>query len=378
MLLLVTRYFTILALTAAVTLLAPQDAHAQSTVPAKVPSLEQAAHQQAGSSPFSLQAYWENDSSLLKPQNPTDRHYTNGVLINFGYQPQWAQSLAPHMPFAESFAPEAHTRTAAGFVLGHHIYTPDDITIPTALPDEQPYAGYLYAGAYWQRDNALDPTARVATLDHFQVDLGFIGPSTLAEDTQKWIHETFSGDDPRGWQFQLSDEPTIQTYFRKKWRIDAFSTELAGLPLDAQIIPQLEGAAGTVFVHGQAGVLARVGVNLPDDFGPAFINDLPSMTGLTATRGIETSRWRGYAFTGVSGRAVAHNLFLEGNNYEDSLGVEPEPFVGQLRLGLWLAYETDAWAIDFQYAQTFETSEFEGQSAADSYGTLMLAWRYSY
>lgn len=327
-------------------------------------------------SPFSLSVYWENDSRLTNPFDPDDRHYTNGLLLNFGYKPQWAESLAPNMPFAESFGSATQTRTGAGFILGHEIHTPDDITIPGPQPDQRPYAGYLYAGGYWQRDNLGEgeQPGVVPTLDHFQINLGLVGPSSLAEELQENIHNWFNGDDPRGWDNQLSDEPVIQGYFRKSWRFDGPEVSVGSSVLEMQLIPELDAALGTVDIYGQVGVLGRIGFNLPDDFGPGDIHHIPSVTGLNSRH----NGWRPYIFGRVAGRAVAHNMLLEGNNYEDSLGVDAEPFVGLATVGAWLTYEGDNWAIDYLYSLNFITEEFDGQDGLDTYGTFMLAWRYDY
>src|SRR5690606_5319533 len=126
----------------------------------------------------------------------TDRHYTSGFALGFAHQPQWAEELAPYMPFAEQFGP---ARTAAGYIVGQFIHTPEGINQQTVIADDLPYSGYIFAGVYWQRSNE-------ATLDHFQLALGMVGPSSQAEEVQRVVHDMVGIRKLRGWDNQLHDE----------------------------------------------------------------------------------------------------------------------------------------------------------------------------
>ena len=43
-----------------------------------------------------------------------------------------------------------------------------------------------------------------------ELQVGVIGPPSLAEQTQKAIHEVFGMRDPKGWAEQLPTQPTLQ------------------------------------------------------------------------------------------------------------------------------------------------------------------------
>lgn len=311
--------------------------------------------------PFTITAIWENDGAYVRPGGP-DRHYTNGLLISFAYQPGWADEIARWLSLDSP-----QTSTAGGFVAGHHIYTPENLLINPPDPTDRPYAGYLFGGVFWQREHD-------DALDHVQIDLGVVGPSAGAKGLQVWIHDTFSGDDPMGWDSQLADEFAFQAYYRKKWRYDVECEWAASRGLTMQLIPQAGVALGTVFRHADAGVLVRVGQNIPDDFGPGRVADVASATALS--RPLPAEDWGWYVFFRGTARVVQHNIFIDGSEFNTGPGVNSEPLVGEFQAGVNVRYRIeDARSIELGFAQTILTREFEGQDAIDGYGTLLLTYR---
>lgn len=314
--------------------------------------------------------YQENDSVWLKPNNATDRWYTNGTLISITHQPKFAQELLPDLPFAQSFenSGKIPANAAMGYHFGQLMFTPRHIEVKTPIDDDQPYAGYLYGGAFLQRANDV-------TLDHFQVDIGMVGPSSQAGAVQRLVHSNFpGGKNPRGWDNQLHDEPTIQTYLRKKWRLDigkiAFSKDETANPLIFQIIPEAGIALGTVYRHFEAGATLRTGFVLPDDFGPGYIANLGSATGNATPRG-----WSGYGFVGIGGKIVEHNMFLDGSDFQhNTVEVSHEPFVGQANAGITLTWQGKQNSFSVTYSQVYMTEEFTTQSGSPAFGALRLTW----
>jgi hypothetical protein len=76
-------------------------------------------------------------------------------------------------------------------------------------------------------------------------------------------------------------------------------------------------------------------------------------------------------FAGVQGRAVAHNILLDGNTFTDSASVERSPFVADFQTGFAVS------AGDWRLAYTFvwRTEEFESQGGRQDFGALALSWR---
>jgi len=315
--------------------------------------------------PVNITIYWENDVRFLKPNHDTDRYYTNGSAISVAYQPDWADRLASYVPFAKLTGVGDEPDTAAGLTFGQLIFTPENISNPNLILGDRPYAGYLYGGVFWQRANDT-------TIDHFQLDLGIIGPSSLAEDAQKWVHDNISGIDPRGWDNQLADEPTVQFHFRKKWRIDLPRIRPFDIPLDSQLIPHLGTSLGTVYLNVQGGATARIGFNLPDDFGPRRLDDVGAFTGgLREGFGV-------YVFFRGTGRVVGHDTLIEGNVFESSHGREAEALVGQMQFGAAVQYRRGRWSFEGTYSQTFTTREFDRQDGTHAYGAAVLSLTYRF
>ncbi len=304
----------------------------------------------AQSSPLTTTLYWENDGTVLKPNNETDRHYTNGLALTLAGPNQTVADIGRELPLLGMDA--SQMRGSLGLIAGQLIFTPDNIDSRDPIPTDRPYAGYLFLGGYAQR-------ADDHVMDHVQVDLGLIGPSSGSETVQRGVHSLFALERPSGWDNQLHDEPTIQFYARRKYRFDFFDNA-------AQVIPEAGLALGTVYRHLEGHVTLRAGWNLPDDFGPGRIANVGS------TFAIPDQGWMFYVFGRVGGRVVQHNTFLDGNNYRDSLGIDEERLVGEAQLGLTLRYALERWAIGATYAQTFLTHEYERQPSGDAFGALSI------
>ena len=83
-------------------------------------------------------------------------------------------------------------------------------------------------------------------------------------------------------------------------------------------------------------------------------------------------QWGWYVFAGVEGRAVAHDIFLDGNTWRDSRSVDREPLVGGASLGAVLVLP---WAR-LTYTHTFRSKEFEGQCDRARFGAVSLSFRF--
>lgn len=330
--------------------------------------------------PGTVRIYWENDGSFHDPFDGYDRHYTNGFAITLEHQPQWAEDLLPAMPFAEFF--EQHhgeARTGVGYLLSQLIFTPTNLTATAPITTDQPYAGYLYGGVFWQREAQYQNRDDVSVLDHFEINIGMVGSQSLGEDIQKWVHDTFVGLDPLGWNNQLANEVTGQFFFRRKWRIDLGTYESGWLgDLEMQLIPQAGFALGSVYRYVETAAIFRIGQALPDDFGPGRINDLQSATGDDFLH----EGWSWYVFGRVSGRLVEHELFLDGSNYKNpSLSVDREVAVGDVQAGFTVSYRPNMnHRFDLTWGLTFMTDTFDGpgNEGTDSYGTFVLSWVKSF
>jgi hypothetical protein len=283
-----------------------------------------------------------------------DRDYTSGVALVWAPATQrtanWAVRIAQGLPWW----PEER-RVHRGFAIAQNIYTPRDTSLPDPPRDDRPYAGWLYGtiGLGVERGRRLD---------QFGLTLGVVGPASLAEDSQRLVHEVRNLDLPQGWDTQLGNELGLMVSHQRSWRGLA-ATRLAGLDFD--LTPHLGGTLGNVYTYGTAGATLRWGKHLPRDYGPPRIQPSVPGSGLV----VATDALSGYLFAGVEGRAVARNIFLDGNTFRDSRSVDKEPLVGDLQWGVVLTWR----GLRLAYTHVLRTMEFEGQDGHDEFGAVILA-----
>jgi hypothetical protein len=296
----------------------------------------------------SFSIYWENDSRYIKPNGNTDRHYTNGFKLVYTTQPewQWLKDFGDWNAAANAVAAEK----AVGFFLGQNIYTPDHASNPERRKDEdRVFAGWLYTGMFVQR-RAGD------TLDHVELNVGVVGPSSRADRTQKCIHEVINSDEVIGWDSQLSDEPAADFTWVRKQR----QTEGILAPTEhTDAITDIGFTAGSLHRNIEAGIMVRLGAELPKDFGPGRLT-LPSSTAAgdpNAARSI-------YLFARLAARAVEHDRFLSG--------LTPRPLVGLASAGI----VCQLGDFEIAYSQTFLTPEYKEHKISDSFGALTVTWLF--
>ena len=318
------------------------------------PALEDAAKEPNGVASVTL--IWENDGQYFRFVNDSDRWYTNGVKIDVALRKPWPPFTARLLPWSRFYDDDA--REAGGFVLTQEIRTPKNISDPNPIPDDMPYSGYLYLGAYVQRSDQLN-------FDHLELDVGVVGPWSGAESAQKFVHAVLPNQiKPRGWDNQLSNELTIQLAYEHRWKTPRAS--LADLEFDA--IAGLGTRLGNVYVDVSGDITARVGYNLPDDFGPPSIATFRDATGT----------WRDvfgiYGYARFTGYAVARDMFLDGNLFANSQSVHKHELVGTIQAGVAMRYH---W-FETGWSTTWESERFRGQGAGHAFAAWYVAARFTY
>lgn len=286
-----------------------------------------------------------------------DDNYTNGVRVAFlsaeNNIPRWLERGSNALPF---FAREGHKRWH--FALGQSMFTPRDIARSDLQINDRPYAGWLYGSVGLISDTGY-------RLDNLQFTLGVVGPASLADETQRFVHNVIGSIDPQGWHHQLRNEPGVMMTYERKWRgIYEFSPFGWGV----DITPSVGGSLGNVYTHAAAGAVVRLGYDLPSDYGPPLIR--PNLPGSDFF--IPTKKFGWYLFAGVEGRAVAHNIFLDGNTFRNSHSVDKYPLVGGLQGGIAFTYDD----MRFAYTHILRTKEFHGQREKDEFGAITVSFRF--
>ena len=285
----------------------------------------------------------------------TDDYYTNGIRI--GWLPArthgWARAVAGWIPlFPED------SQILVAYTLGQSMFTPEEITEFPPDPDDRPYAGWLYLGG---AVIAKSP----GQLDTLQLQLGVVGPWSLAEESQKFIHRIVGADRPVGWDFQLENEPGIVLTYERQWR-ETYDSGFGDVKF--QVLPHLGASLGNVMTGLHGGGTVRFGQNIPDDYGPPRIR--PAVPGSDFF--VPADRFGWYIFTGVEGRFVARNIFLDGNTFRESRSVDKNVLVGDVQGGIAVTWGNARLA----YTHVLRSKSFEGQDRPDSFGAISLSVRF--
>jgi hypothetical protein len=294
----------------------------------------------------------------------TDRHFTHGTKIEYLSKPiQWISDAADKLPWFRSERAQGDSggpvKARASLSVGQSIYTPEDTFTPELIPDDRPYAGWLYLGF------GLVANQGGRRYDQIQLEIGMVGPSSFAEHVQTFWHSMLGIHVPEGWDNQLENEPGLVLYYEQAWRLDHKNVFT---DLEFDVIPHFGGSLGNVFTYAAAGLVVRLGPTLDEDFGPPRIR--PSLPGGSSFHPRKGFSW--YLFAGLQGRAVLQNIFLDGNTFSDSHSVEKKVLVGDLQAGINVQYNR----FRASYTQIFRTKEFDAQDKGDIFGSLSLSYHF--
>ena len=141
----------------------------------------------------------------------SDKHFTNGGRLSLVVSREQVGELGScrddRSGFVETVRDLADVAGGTlGFktrqlslIVGQNIFTPEDISRQDLILYDRPYAGWLYVGfgLIAEREGRFNP------VDTFELDLGVVGPWSLAETVQKNWHEFINTVEPKGWDNQL-------------------------------------------------------------------------------------------------------------------------------------------------------------------------------
>lgn len=287
-------------------------------------------------------AQWSFRLDNDKWASGSDRHYTHGTRISRRSSdvPVWIRRAAA--PLA------CMACTAAGevtFSLGQEIYTPEETWRTELVTADRPYAGWSYAGAALRAARPTEHERRTA-YNVIGVQVGIVGPASLAEEVQELIHAQKGVAMPAGWDHQLSNELGFVAMYER-----GFDRSFGRRARHA-VGPYFAAVFGNVLTHAAGGVRLAAG------------------SGSSGSRLVARSGgWQ--AFLELEARAVLRNLFLDGNTRGASHSVEREPFIGRAAAGLGYAY--GAGRLRIALATETRSREFVGQSQPDRFTSLTFS-----
>ncbi|HEY1797018.1 MAG TPA: lipid A deacylase LpxR family protein [Stellaceae bacterium] len=332
---------------------------ANAQTPAPQPSADLAAEQ-----PSRVTILEENDSLYFN----SDKHYTQGFRISdlFGGTPSpgsWWDDTFDFVGLAGPiFEHGGNTIRRTSVFAGQSIFTPKNLTLKPPDPKDRPYAGWAYGGI------SLMQETNKHMLENFEIDLGVVGPGSLAKQAQNDFHQFIGAQQAQGWSDQLQHEFGGMLSYERYWKWTLFGDNSFGVDL----IPEAGVTAGNVMTYGDVGGMLRIGKGLAADYGPVRVRPSLSGTDYFDINGLDNGHgW--YFFVGTQGRAVGHNIFLDGNTFRESRSVPKKIFVGDAEAGFSILWNASL-RTDFMVMTRSE--EFRGQKTPDEVGTASLSFNW--
>jgi hypothetical protein len=299
----------------------------------------------------------------------TDYNYTNGTKLNWisgdislYAEDHWLPRVLLHSLKVIAFLDQPGMQHNLALSVGQTIYTPRDIHTPLYQPNDRPYAGWSF----------VSPALHAKTpsrLDTFELGLGIVGPASQAENFQNTAHDILGLRRAQGWSHQLQNEPTLQFTWQRTLRTlrQDFGHDMA-----FDFLPHFGGTAGNALVYANAGFEIRFGYKLPEDFGTSVIRPGSGVSAPAASDDPRLQKKAAYGihvFAGADGRAIAHNIFLDGNTWQESHSVPKKPFVADLSAGAGVVLGP----VKITYTHVLRTQEFQQQKSPQMFGSVGLS-----
>lgn len=286
---------------------------------------------------FSMRADNDAFDFWMLPWNRPDREYTSGVHLTYdgGDAPWWARHVLAGQPCT---AASRACRTSR-LEIGQDIYTPLVTTGDSAAATDRPNAGWLY----------LSESARSLTVDRsdeLTISVGVTGPPSLARLTQHIAHDVGPAyNRATDWSRQIGFEPGVIARFEHDVRL-ATPTDA---PLGAELVPRVSASVGNVITAADVGARVRFGWRMSHPWLPP-------------------ARDIGFdVLAGASARAVARDMFLDGNTFRDGPRVGHEPFVESGELG----FEIHARGIALGYRAVSDSRAFRAGPKWHPWGSMV-------
>ncbi len=325
------------------------------------PTVEQVTTPKIVNNPYDNYVTLSYENDLIG--GGSDQYYTNGVRLTW-YGTKTSVPIGLRQLGEEFPGLGINETTATYFTLGQNMYTPADIEVAGKQPNDRPWAGWLYGSVGLTTLNGNH-------MDDFEVTLGVVGPDSMAEQTQKFVHTHITDSPtPKGWSNQLDTEPGVILSWQRRWpSMWALDFDYSDLRLAAT--PNINASVGNVYTYG--------GTGMTFTFGPyqKSLQDIPprvrpAMAG-TGYFDVPDQNWGWYLFAGVDGRAVAHNIFLDGNSFDDDgPSVDKKILVGDAFAGVAVSI----YDYRLAYTYNYRGKEFDGQDEASTFGSLSLTARF--
>ena len=255
----------------------------------------------------------------------TDHYFTHGTRFQYADNDNW------------------------GIAIGQNMYTPDDKKATYLVPDDRPYAGYLYGSGFY--------TYYLASGDEFftELQMGMVGPDSYAEQTQIWVHEHIHSALPMGWDNQIANHFAV--LLMNKYTTHILSSKYFSID------PYVGSQVGNLADNLNAGVNVYLGYNLPPNRNQQRMIPFKAVMG-------DNGGWNPYAYlyAGVEPRLVMYSMLLEDRRFT----IHPETYVYDENAGLVLGCKY----FELAFTLCIRSREFDEQPEPEKYGAAKISFGF--
>lgn len=289
-----------------------------------------------------------------------DNGYTNGLYVSFFDTGDVDRKIPDHdfwvSPLMWSMPKTGVDGAANAYMIGQTMSTPSDIKIAEPGENEMPYSALL----------ALTNSYVTATPDYadrVSTTIGWVGPSALGEEAQKFVHDIIGAEEPQGWDTQLRDELVFQLSRARTWRKWVSDSGHYDFLSNAEV------AIGTIQSNVSAGMTFRYGRGLENSFAPPLFNS----SRVTNPSAVDNG-W--YVYGGAQAGYIFNQIFTDGNTFKDSRSIDYDhEFIG-ITAGFAYAWQNFTLTFAINDANVIQSGDTEKElENLSQYGTLSLAWR---
>ena len=292
-------------------------------------------------------------------ENTSDGHLSWAWRISYTpnrTNPKWFRPIKEYLIWSSD---DATVRSSS--TLQQMAFMPDE-TRKNAGFKERPHAGFL---AYEERLSLADPVStHTQRVDTAAMTVGIVGPLSGAEAVHEIVHD-WVGLSSTAWD-ELDNEPVINVSYEIAERFFLLKSHADE---NLEVMPHARVALGNAFTYGAVGGTMRVGGHLTKDNGAPRMGPLYNSN----TYAQDGDYWAWNIFAGSEVRAMAHNIFLDGNTFTDNnLSVDSNTFVIDFQVGFEVGYG----ASRFTVTNLWRSEEFETQGDPDQ--LLKAAFSYAF
>lgn len=265
---------------------------------------------------------FQNDNDAYTFRD-SDKYYSNGIILNYRWIVHPGEFLSPsNLPDSSKVIIETE--------MSYNHFTPGRLSLTNPDNFDRPYAGTICLGyhvkVFPRHNKEID----------YGMDLALIGAASGAGVFQEWYHETFGFPIPKGWDYQIPSELTVNFKAAYKRQFKLISDRI-------DLISESATTLGTALINAKQMVDLR--------FGRLHSLDFSSFTNSLIGRSSRSFLHQSYFFAGIGVEYVAHNITIEGSLWNDNAPHTERtiPWVRHMRFGAIFNSENTTFSFVYNW-----------------------------